>query len=286
VKSLSDSHIAIIGLGLMGGSLAAALHGKCRVVTGIARRRETVTEALACGIIDRGTTEAHEMVGDADIVVLATPVRTILQQLHDLGPRLSDGCLVMDMGSTKTRILEAMSNLPPHVQPVGGHPMCGKELSGLAAADAKLYSGATFILSPLDRTSVEALELARTIVEVIGATPLILGGARQDQLVATLSHLPYLLACTLVQTADATTSSDPAAWQIVAGGYRDTTRVAGSDVSMMLDILATNRDAVLKSASVFRDKLDQLTSYITVQDEDGLRDLLTDSRVERQRMFP
>lgn len=286
MKSLLDSHIAIIGLGLMGGSLAAALHGKCRIVTGITRRRETVTQALACGLIDRGTTVAHEMIGDADIVILATPVRTILRQIHELGPHLSQDCLLMDVGSTKKVILEAMTALPMHVHPVGGHPMCGKELSGLAAADANLYSGATFILSPLDRTPVEALDLARTIVQVIGATPLILRGARQDRLVATLSHLPYLLACALVQTADATTSTDPAAWQIVAGGYRDTTRVAGSDTSMMLDILTTNRDAVLNSASVFRDKLDQLTSLISAQDESELTAILSDSRIERQRMFP
>ena len=286
MKSLSDSHVAIIGLGLMGGSLAAALHGKCHVVTGIARRRETITQALACGFIDRGTTEAQEMIGDADIVILATPVRTILRQLHELGPHFSAGCLIMDMGSTKNQILEAMTELPPHVQPIGGHPMCGKEISGLAAADSDLYTNATFILSPLDRTSVEALDLARTIVQAIGATPLILKGDRQDRLVATLSHLPYLLACALVQTADATTSTDPAAWQIVAGGYRDTTRVAGSDASMMLDILTTNREAILNSASIFRDKLDQLTSLISTQDDAGLTALLSDSRTERQRMFP
>jgi len=191
----------------------------------------------------------------------------------------------MDMGSTKSQILKVMKELPPHIQPVGGHPMCGKEISGLAAADSELYTNATFILSPLDRTSTEALDLARDIVQAIGATPLVLQGERQDRLVATLSHLPYLLACALVQTADATTSTDPAAWQIVAGGYRDTTRVAGSDVSMMLDILDTNRQAVLHSATVFRDQLDRITSLIAAQDEPGLTAILSDSRIERQRMF-
>ena len=286
MRELPDCHIVIVGLGLMGGSLAAALRGRCRVVTGIARRAEAVAWAIENDLIDRGTTDWKEFLPDADIVILATPVRIILRQIGEIGPLLADGCVLVDLGSTKQQILEAMNNLPQHVEPLGAHPMCGKELSGLEAAEATLYEGCTFILSPLERTSSEALELARSMIQALGATPLILDGARQDRLVATLSHLPYLLACSLVQTADATTSADPAAWEIVAGGYRDTTRVAGSDVSMMLDILTTNRRAVLDAAATFRDKLENLTGLLEDEDEDGLRTLLAFSRSERRRMFP
>ena len=286
MRELPDCHIVIVGLGLMGGSLAAALRGRCRVVTGIARRAEAVAWAIENDLIDRGTTDWKEFLPDADIVILATPVRIILRQIGEIGPLLADGCVLVDLGSTKQQILEAMNNLPQHVEPLGAHPMCGKELSGLEAAEATLYEGCTFILSPLERTSSEALELARSMIQALGATPLILDGERQDRLVATLSHLPYLLACSLVQTADATTSAEPAAWEIVAGGYRDTTRVAGSDVSMMLDILTTNRRAVLDAAATFRDKLENLTGLLEDEDEDGLRTLLAFSRSERRRMFP
>ena len=163
--------------------------------------------------------------------------------------------------------------------------MCGKEMSGAAEAEPGLYRGCTFILCPLSRTSDAALALGQELVEAVGATPLVLDGKRQDRLVTTLSHLPYILACALVQTADATTSDDPAAWEIVAGGFRDTSRVAGSDVQMMLDILTTNRAAVLRSATAFRERFDRLVDLIETGAEDELVEILTRSREERRRMF-
>ena len=247
---------------------------------------EATARAVRLGLIDQGSTDLVAMVREADIVILATPVRTIVHQLGSLAPALSSGCLVMDLGSTKGEILAAMAVLPAEIEVLGSHPMCGKETDGTAEADADLYRGCTFILSPIERTSDAAIALGKEIVAAVGATPLVLDGERQDRLVATLSHLPYLLACSLVQTADATTSCDPAAWEIVAGGYRDTSRVAGSNVRMMLDILATNRTAILRSASVFRDRFDHLVSLIDTWSEDALAEVLSHSRNERRRMFP
>jgi prephenate dehydrogenase len=192
----------------------------------------------------------------------------------------------MDLGSTKGQIVGAMAALPPHVQPLGGHPMCGKEKSGIEVADPAIYSGATFILSPLDRTSEAALDLGRALVEASGATPLVIEAGRQDFLVATLSHLPYMLACSLVSTADSTTSADPLAWKIVAGGYRDTSRVAGSDVTMMVDILLTNRDEVIKAMRTCIEKMRVLTDLVNVGDEDTLRRTLGTLREKRREMFP
>jgi len=286
VKPLAECRVAVLGIGLMGGSLAGALRGHCRSVVGIARRSETVEDAVGRGWIDGGGTDPTAILLEVDIVVLATPVRAILRQIREFGPLFADGSLVLDLGSTKREIVEAMAGLPISVQPLGGHPMCGKETSGLEAADPGLYRGCTFILSPLERTSAEALELGRALVETVGAHPLVLDAARQDRLVATLSHLPYLLACSLVRTADAITSGDPAAWEIVAGGYRDTSRLAGGGVEMMLDILATNRRFVLEAAGVFREELDRLLRRIDVEDAEGLRESLVFSRDERRRMFP
>ncbi|HUW09944.1 MAG TPA: prephenate dehydrogenase/arogenate dehydrogenase family protein, partial [Anaerolineae bacterium] len=228
VTDLCDAQVTVVGLGLMGGSLAGALSGKCRSVVGVARRSETIEHALAHDLIDRGTADLAEGVRQADVVVLATPVRVIMRQLPEIAPLLPPGCLLMDMGSTKLDILAEMDRLPDHVQPLGGHPMCGKEVSGIEEADTSLFLGRTFILTPLARTSPEALALGWSLAEAVGGYPLILEPQRQDRLIATLSHLPYLLACGLVATADATTSPDPAAWKIVAGGFRDTSRVAGS----------------------------------------------------------
>ncbi len=286
IPRLQDAQVTVVGLGLMGGSLAGALRGRCRAVAGVARRVETVEVTLARGLIDWGTTDLVDGVCQADVVVLATPVRVIIPQLAEIGPLVPEGCLVMDLGSTKAQITAEMARLPDHVQPLGGHPMCGKEVSGIKAADPELYQGCTFILTPLQRTSEAALALGRELAEAAGAHPLVLDAARQDLLVATVSHLPYLLACALVATADATTSADPAAWEIVAGGFRDTSRVAGSDVTMMLDILLTNRAEVLGAVEVFQGQLREMAGLIESADEDALRTRLDAIRAERLGMFP
>lgn len=286
LPALEDCQVTVVGLGLMGSSLAGALRGRCESVAGVARRREVLDVARDRGLVDRATADVAEGVKGADIVILATPVRAILRQLPALGPLLAPGCLLMDLGSTKAEIVAAMAGLPDGIQPLGGHPMCGKEVSGLEAADPGLYRGCTFILSPLPRTSAAAVELGRALARAVGAQPLVLDAGRQDFLVATLSHLPYLLACSLVATADATTSPDPAAWQIVAGGFRDTSRVAGSDVTMMLDILLTNREEVLRAVGVFGGQLDRLARLLAAGDEDGLRRALSATRQKRREMFP
>jgi prephenate dehydrogenase len=283
---LQDCQVTIIGLGLMGGSLAGALRGHCRAVIGVARREETIGIALSRSLIDWGTTDTARAVRGAHVVVLATPVRIIAQQVAEIGPLLPEGCLLMDLGSTKAQIVAEMARLPGHVQPLGGHPMWGKEVSGIETAEPALYRGCTFILTPLPRTSVAALALGRELVEATGAHPLLLEAERQDFLVGTMSHLPYLLACALVATADATTSADPAAWQIVAGGFRDTSRVAGSEVTMMLDILMTNREEVLKAAATFQAQLGALAALVDAGDEDGLQAALSTIRETRLEMFP
>lgn len=283
---LRDCQVTIVGLGLMGGSLAGSLCGQCRAVVGVVRREETIRAARMQGLIDWGTTDLAEGVREADVVVLAAPVRVILRQLVEIGPLLQEGCLLLDLGSTKARIVEEMARLPDHVQPLGGHPMCGKEVSGLEAAEPTLYQGRTFILTPLERTSEEALALGRELAEATGAHPLVIEGERQDFLVGTVSHLPYLLACALIATADATTSADPAAWEIIAGGFRDTSRVAGSDVTMMLDILMTNREQVVKAVATCQAQLGELARLVEVGDEDALRKTLSTIRETRLEMFP
>lgn len=286
MKQLAESRVTIVGLGLMGGSLAGALQGKCETIVGVARREDTITTALGRGFIDEGTTSLADGVNRADIVVLATPVRVILQQLSRIGSLLPQSCLLMDLGSTKAEIVAEMTRLPEGIQPLGGHPMCGKEISGLQAAEPAIYRGATFILSPLARTAEWALALGQDLARAAGSEPLVLSAERQDFLVGTLSHLPYLMACALVATADATTSADPAAWEIVAGGYRDTTRIAGSDVTMMTDILLTNRDEVLKALDTLQDQISRLARVVDSGDEQQIRTRLSELREKRLEMYP
>jgi prephenate dehydrogenase len=285
VNQLAEGRVAVVGLGLMGGSLAGALRGRCRAVVGVARRTETIEAALARGLVDQGTTGLASGVGQADIVVLATPVRVILRLLDDIAPLLPNGCLLMDLGSTKAQIVARMAALPAHVQLLGGHPMCGREVSGIAAADPTLYRGHTFVLTPLPRTSEAALALGRALVKAAGAHPLVLDPGRHDQLVATASHLPYLLACALVGAAETTASTDPMVWNVAASGFRDTSRLAASDVTMMLDILLTNREAVVEALGTCEGQLRHLARLVDSGDEEGLRAALTAVRECRMRTW-
>ena len=286
MRDLSDAQVAVVGLGLMGGSLTGALRGRCRTVIGVARRAETVERALAQGVVDRATTDLADGVGQADVVVLALPVRVILSTLDQIGPLLRAGCLLMDVGSTKLRIVARMENLPSHVQPLGGHPMCGKETSGIGVADPMLYQGCTFILTPLTRTSEPALSLGRALVEAVGGCPLVLDPECHDRLVATVSHLPYLLACGLVGAAESMGSSEPVVWDIAASGFRDASRLAASDVTMMLDILLTNREAIAETLSACQGQLRNLALLVESGDEEGLRAALSMVRGRRVDMFP
>jgi len=285
--SLKHTRVTIIGLGLMGGSLAGALkkRGDCREVWGVARREETIEEALRRDFIHAGTCDLAEGVEQAGLVVLATPVRTVLELIPQVGALAPAGCLLMDLGSTKARIVEAMESLPPRLQAVGGHPMCGKEASGLEAAEADLYQGVTFVLTPLRRTSSEALILAQELIEAVGARPLLMDAGHHDRLVAAVSHLPYLLSAGLVAATEEAAAEDPAVWELAASGFRDTSRLAASDVTMMLDILLTNRQAVREALSRFARQLDAAADLLEADDEEGLRSLMEQVQKRREGMF-
>ena len=281
---LKDARVTIVGMGLMGGSLAWALKERdaCREVWGVARREVTIKEAMRRGLIHAGTCDLAEGVEQADLVLLATPVRTILELVPQVGALAPAGCLLMDLGSTKAGIVEAMEALPPHLQAVGGHPMCGKEASGLDVAEADLYEGATFVLTPLQRTSSEALALAQELVEAVGAWPLLMDAERHDRLVAAVSHLPYLLSIGLVATAEEVAAEDELVWELAASGFRDTSRLAASDVTMMLDILLTNRQAAGEALSRFANQLSNTIAHLLeADDEEGLRSLM--EQVQKRR---
>ena len=270
IPDLQSAHVVIIGMGLMGASLGYDLRGRCRRVTGVVRRPEAVAETEASGCVDDATLDASAAVAEADLVVLATPVRTILRQIADLGPQMKPGGVLLDMGSTKTAICRALAALPDYIQPVGGHPMCGKETAGLAAAEPGLYDGCTFVLCPLPRTMPAALSLAQELTTLIHARALVLDPARHDRLVAAISHLPYLGAAGLVSHVMEIAETDATVWDVAASGFRDSTRVAASDVRMLLDILLTNQEAVLDAVDDFVGRLTELRDALARRDEESL----------------
>jgi prephenate dehydrogenase len=275
---LKDKAVCIVGLGLMGGSLALALRGRCRSVTGVARRQETIAQALALAAIDAGTTNLLEAVAAADVVILATPVRTILALIPVLAPAMRPGALVTDLGSTKVDVVAALDRAAGTIQVCGGHPLCGRELSGLDAAQPDLYQDKIYVVAPGERTSPEAAALTEALALAAGARPLLMDAAEHDRLVAAISHLPYLQAAGLAAVAGSLAAVDPTAWRLAASGFRDTARLAASDVDMMLDILMTNRANVAGLARQSADWLSALAQALDANDDAAARQALRQAR--------
>ena len=270
VENIHPQSLCIVGLGLMGASLALAVREQYPSITAVTRRQETADEALKRGIVDSATTDFEAGIHDAGLIVLAAPVRTIIQQLSAL-QKSGRSLIVTDLGSTKTEIVAAMSALPANMCAVGSHPMCGKEVTGLDAADASLYRGKTWVLTRTQRTDDASFAAVKQLAEAAGAITIELEAQRHDHLVSLISHLPYAVSAALMQTVDATSMNDDAVYRVAASGFRDTTRIAASDVSMMLDILMTNADAVLGSVRDFQFTLDQFAAMLERRDEAGLR---------------
>lgn len=267
---LAQTRLTIIGLGMMGGSLAAALKGRCHHITGVDGRRNVVKRAAETGWVDESTDDAASALSTCDLAVLAVPVRASLGILKRIGEDLPRPPRLLDIGSTKVQVLNAMRTLPPEVDPIGGHPLCGKEAAGLEAADGRLYREANFALMPLSRTSSETRALAEEMVLALGAIPITLEEERHDRLVALTSHLPYLLAAALVSRAMNVAKQDEMLKQLLASGFQDSSRLAASNPTMMLDILLTNHEYILAELEGLQAELDAWRKLLSRNDETAL----------------
>ena len=272
---LANARVGIVGLGLMGGSLALALRGRVAHLLGVERQVVARQMALREGIVDEALEELTAGAPTLDLLVLATPLRVILDTLGRLPALRPGGCAVLDLGSTKRAVVAAMSALPERFAVVGGHPMCGKETAGLAAADGDLFRGQTFVLCRVPRPAPPAAEsLALALVDAIGARPLWLDAADHDRLVAAVSHLPAVVAAALMRGA-----TDERQWAVSASGFRDAARLAGSDPRMMLDILLTNRAASLAALRDYQADLAGFAAALEREDAAALADWLAAAQV-------
>jgi prephenate dehydrogenase len=273
---LAECRVGIIGLGLMGGSLALALNGACRSISGYDIAPDTIRQAIDRGIIHRPI----DLRGDeVDLLILAAPVSAILDWLDRVPPVFSGEFHLLDLGSTKTRIVERMRLLPDRISPLGGHPMCGKETSGLSAADGDLFRGCLFVLTPLEQTRPGTLNLALELTAALHARSLRLDPQRHDRATAAISHLPYLISTTLVDAV--MHLDDDEAWPLAASGFRDTSRLAASDVTMLLDILKSNRGEVLNAMESAKLSLQATIELIEREDWPELRAKLEAVREKR-----
>ncbi|MFZ6021362.1 MAG: prephenate dehydrogenase [Chloroflexota bacterium] len=263
-RPLAQQTVAIVGLGLMGGSLALALRGRCAGLLGMDHNPAVVEQAARMGLADRVSTLPEVVLPQAGLIILATPLSAILRLLDDL-PGLHPGpAVVLDLGSTKSAVVEKMADLPPQFDPLGGHPMCGKERSSLSEAEAGLYRGAPFALTPLARTSPAARRLAEELVGAVGAHPVWLEADKHDAMVAATSHLPYLTAVALASI------TPPQAAALVGPGFRSTTRLAETPLSIMLDILRYNRSNLLPGLVRLQREIAYLSHLLQSEDYPAL----------------
>jgi prephenate dehydrogenase len=276
--ALEKSTLAIVGLGLMGGSLALALKDRCASLMAVDTDERTCREAMEKDVVSEAECDPAAILPRADVVILAVPIPAILDLLARMDEIVPQPCIVLDLGSTKQAIVQAMDQLPDRFATLGGHPICGKEQLSLANASPDLYRNAPFVLTPPKRSSAKASSAAFQIISALGANPLWMDAAVHDRILASTSHLPFLLASVLVLA----TSSGSA--PLVGPGFRSASRLASTPSSMMLGVLQTNRENILSSLSRFREHLDLIESALQAGDSQALLEILDRSR-ERHQIF-
>ena len=275
---LEDLKIAIIGLGLMGGSLALALKGKCTALYGIDADPETLELALEKKIVDQAGSEPANLLPRANLVILATPVPAIVEYIQSLPSFTENPCIVLDLGSTKRDIVRAMEGLPERFDPIGGHPICGKEMLGLENADANLYQGAPFVVTALERTTSHARSLMRQLVTAVGARWIEVDAEEHDRALAYTSHLPYLISSVLAGSLPQEFAD------LIGTGFRSTSRLAGTPSHMTLGILQSNRDNILSALSSFHQSLSEMAAALQTENYQQLEVLLHQSRSAYQSL--
>jgi prephenate dehydrogenase len=276
--------VAIVGLGLIGGSLGLALRQNRAVeqITGYDLGRGLCEQARKLGAVDEAYTSLADALRGAELIVLATPVGAMRALLQNVATLASPGAVITDVASTKSQVISwAEEFLPPSLAFVGGHPMAGKELSGVGAADPALFRNRIYCLTPTAKTSPAALNKVVAMTESIGARVRFLEPAEHDGQVALVSHLPFIASTALMVTATENSSWGDASL-LASSGFRDATRLAGGNPEMYRDICLTNQEALVRSLDAYLSTLHTLRDRIAARDP-HLNELFAGSQEARQQ---
>ena len=277
--------LTIFGVGLIGGSLALALKkvGYCGTIVGCSRNEEHLQRALDLGVIDSFTLDPKEAVKGADMVLLAVPMRAMKPVLESIVDHLEVEAFITDAGSAKGSVIEAATQafggiLHPSFVP--GHPIAGREKSSVDAAIDDLYINHKVVLTPTDETSVEAVVGVKNMWQAAGATVEFLEVKQHDDVLAATSHLPHILAYSLVNTLSKSEYGD-AVFDYAAGGFKSFSRIASSDPVMWRDICLENKSAILSALNDFQQDLSDLSDAISREDADELEQTFVNAKTTR-----
>lgn len=281
--------VALIGLGLIAGSMAHAMRRDRLAdhIAGHARSPETRATAREIGLVDSVHDSAAEAVNDADLVVLAVPVGAMEAVAREIAPHLKPGCTVTDVGSVKQAVIDAVApHLPPGVHFIPGHPLAGTEHSGPYSGFATLFENRWWLITPLPDTDAASLARLRALCEGMGANVDEMDPAHHDLVLAVVSHTPHLIAYTMVGVADHLRRvSQSEVIKYSASGFRDFTRIAASDPTMWRDVFLTNKEATLDILGRFTEELFMLQRAIRMGDGEQLHDYFTRTREIRREII-
>jgi prephenate dehydrogenase len=274
--------LGLVGLGLLGGSVAKAARtlGLADEIVAVGRDRERLEPARLDGVVDRVTTDLREGVAGADFCLLATPVATLVALLPEVWRALPSDAVLTDVGSTKTAIVRAAERLEGErpLAFVGSHPMAGSEQAGYRVSRPDLFRGATVIITPTERTDSHAVKRVGEFWEALGGRLVTLDPVTHDRATAAISHLPHLVADALV---DAVVRMDPRFFEVAGRGFKDTTRIAASDPRVWREIFQENRAGLTEALAAFRGALEELERLVASGDDAAIEAAL--DRIRRVR---
>ncbi len=278
--------MVIIGVGLIGGSLALVCREKGIVseVIGVGRSEKNLQDAIALNAIDSYTFKAEDAVKGADIIVLAAPVRSLIRLAREIAPNLKAGAVVTDVGSVKGPLTEIEDILPQGTHFIAGHPIAGKEKSGVKAAFPQLFQDTKCILTPTARTNPDAVNTVQMMWEAAGAKVLRMDPRLHDRIFAAVSHLPHVVAYALVNTLLELEKESAGTISYSAGGFRDFTRIAASHPEMWRDICLMNKDNVLEMLERYERSIAKMKSLIQSDDAEGLYNEFERARQVREKL--
>jgi len=282
------SKVAIIGLGLIGGSVAAGLRqrGLAKEIVAGVRSQRTLQQGLALGYIDSGSNNLAQVVQGADLVLVTVPVSAMQATFAAMAPGLGPNTIITDGGSVKANVVAAARKaLPGHLaNVVPGHPIAGKEKSGVAAADGNLYEQHRVILTPMAETQPQATQTVRAMWQALGAEVLEMPADEHDKVLAETSHLPHLIAFSMVDTL-ARQGDSMEIFRYAAGGFRDFTRIASSDPTMWHDIFIENKEALLGATDLFIEGLAQFREHVAQADSAAMLGIMTRANSARRHFL-
>jgi prephenate dehydrogenase len=285
--NIVNSKITIIGLGLIGGSLAKALRERLGAsdITAVEKDFKAINAALNDGSISRGFATPNEHVWHSDVIFLCTPVKQTIEYITAISDKVASGCIVTDVSSTKEKIIECVNNLTKLPCFIGGHPMAGTEKAGYMASSSHLFENAYYILTPSKSTTKVAIDCMFQIIQGIGGIPILIDACTHDKIAGAISHVPHIIASALVNMVREMDSSDGRMQMLAAGGFKDITRIASSNPGMWENIIASNSRHIIEIMNVYVDILNKFKEDMETCNSRGIYDFLESARNYRDQ-FP